>query len=197
MRAISTLLRTSRGKQSWESLGALGAILMAVSMLLLVSGCATLNAGGEGPESATGSEDANGGLETPPPPESPPMAFAMYAFLGQYILFPVDSTDYLPTGERAIEEAVDWMNRLPYATVVVVGHTDDTGPAAYNQELGQKRAERVAKELTKAGIEPSRITVVSKGESEPAVPNDTRANRALNRRVHLQMNPSRYCGSLK
>lgn len=49
-------------------------------------------------------------------------------------------------------------------TIVVTGYADSkTGSASYNQKLSQKRAEAVAKELEKMGVNPSNIVVEAKG----------------------------------
>ena len=41
--------------------------------------------------------------------------------------------------------------------------------------------------MVKHGIAEERISIKSKGESQPAVPNDSPPNRALNRRVEIDM----------
>ncbi|MBB4762679.1 hypothetical protein BJ971_003235 [Actinoplanes digitatis] len=71
--------------------------------------------------------------------------------------------------------------------MTVTGHTDSTGSGAHNQALSQRRARVVAGALRVrlADGGDRRMTVVAKGESEPVVPNDSAANRALNRRVTI------------
>ena len=68
-------------------------------------------------------------------------------------------------------------------TVTVEGHTCDKGADAYNQALGQRRADSVTKALTGGGVAANRVASVSKGEKAPAVPNSSEANRSKNRRV--------------
>ena len=70
-------------------------------------------------------------------------------------------------------------------TVEIIGHTDDTGTAEYNQKLSENRAAAVSHYLMKSGIEEYRITYLGKGEEDPTVPNDTEENRAINRRVEF------------
>ncbi|WP_233624618.1 OmpA family protein [Actinoplanes sp. ATCC 53533] len=70
--------------------------------------------------------------------------------------------------------------------MTVTGHTDSTGSTAHNQALSQQRARAVAGALRKSlpdGEWPK--TVAAEGESKPAVPNDSAAHRALNRRVAI------------
>ena len=67
----------------------------------------------------------------------------------------------------------------------VVGHTDSTGPEAYNQGLSERRAQAAADYLTGKGLDGSRITVKGMGESVPVADNATREGRAMNRRVEV------------
>ena len=70
--------------------------------------------------------------------------------------------------------------------VEIQGHTDDTGPEEYNLRLGEERAEAVRRYLNRTlEIPLHRMSVVSYGEAAPIADNDTRDNRALNRRVNL------------
>lgn len=70
--------------------------------------------------------------------------------------------------------------------IEIQGHTDSSGPDAYNYELGLKRAETVKRYLNHQHNFPlHRMSVVSYGESEPVADNDSREGRAKNRRVVL------------
>lgn len=70
-------------------------------------------------------------------------------------------------------------------TLEVVGHTDSTGPAAYNQGLSERRAQAAADYLAGNGLSASRMTVKGMGESNPIADNATRGGRAMNRRVEI------------
>ncbi len=72
------------------------------------------------------------------------------------------------------------------ATAVVAGYTDNTGTDKANEELGMKRAQ-AAKEylVTRHGIDPGRISTVSKGSTEPAYDNSTAEGKAKNRRAQI------------
>ncbi|MBR7888836.1 OmpA family protein [Marinomonas sp. A79] len=83
-----------------------------------------------------------------------------------------------------IQEVAQFLKEYPEATAVIEGHTDDTGSAAYNQALSQKRAQAVADTLTKElGVEAKRVTAIGYGEEKPIFANDTASNREQNRRV--------------
>jgi OmpA-OmpF porin, OOP family len=74
----------------------------------------------------------------------------------------------------------------PTVKVKIVGHTDADGTDAANLDLSKCRAISVKSELVKSfGIDATRIETDGKGESQPIVPNDKPANKALNRRVEF------------
>ena len=67
----------------------------------------------------------------------------------------------------------------------VVGHTDSTGPADYNQGLSERRAQAAADYLASQGLNAGNMTVKGMGESAPVADNATRDGRAMNRRVEV------------
>lgn len=69
---------------------------------------------------------------------------------------------------------------------VVAGHTDSVGAEDYNYELGLRRAQRVAGYLvSKKGVDPTQIRMVSYGASKPVADNSTSRGRRSNRRVEI------------
>lgn len=70
-------------------------------------------------------------------------------------------------------------------TLEVIGHTDSTGPEAYNQGLSERRAQAAADYLAGKGVNASNITVKGMGESAPVADNATSEGRAMNRRVEI------------
>jgi outer membrane protein OmpA-like peptidoglycan-associated protein len=70
--------------------------------------------------------------------------------------------------------------------VEIQGHTDSTGPADYNRELGLERAESVMRYLNEKHRFPlHRMDVISYGSERPLADNATRDGRSKNRRVTL------------
>ena len=65
----------------------------------------------------------------------------------------------------------------------IQGHTDSTGPQAYNYKLGEERAEAVRRYLNKQGVALNRMSTISYGPTEPVESNKTRDGRSKNRRV--------------
>ncbi|WP_141730780.1 OmpA family protein [Oligoflexus tunisiensis] len=68
-------------------------------------------------------------------------------------------------------------------TLSVLVHTDSGGKEASNIKLTQDRADEITKFLKKKGVDPKRLMALGMGSSRPLVPNTSRANRLLNRRV--------------
>ncbi len=69
--------------------------------------------------------------------------------------------------------------------LLVIGHTDATGPEQANLKLSERRARTVARLLAGQGIPTGRIFYQGAGESRPIASNDTPAGRARNRRVEI------------
>lgn len=98
---------------------------------------------------------------------------------GQYTLADKSRTE--------LDRLVNFLQTNPTVTIEISGHTDDTGDAAANLTLSQKRAQSVVSYLTKAGIAPARIQAVGYGKTRPLVPNTTDENRQLNRRIEWKI----------
>lgn len=91
-----------------------------------------------------------------------------------------------PAGEEyQLDPVVDRLNTNPEESANIVGFTDSTGPAEYNQKLSEKRAESVAQTLETKGIERTRMNVSGEGENNPVADNSTREGREQNRRVEV------------
>lgn len=103
------------------------------------------------------------------------------------ILFDFDKwvikTPFIPLLDRWVE----YFKSNPSVTAHIFGHTDSTGPTAYNQTLSEKRAQSVVNYLVAKGISPDRLTAKGFGESQPVAPNKTKEGRQKNRRVELDL----------
>lgn len=67
----------------------------------------------------------------------------------------------------------------------VYGHTDDLGPAVYNQDLSERRARAVTDYLIEAGVPKALVDVRGFGESSPRAKAANRQGRQKNRRVEI------------
>ena len=108
----------------------------------------------------------------------------------QDILFAVDSTVVSQTLRRDLGVLANNLNRYPGSTVQVVGHTDNTGTAAYNQDLSERRAGAVGAVLINRGVSARRIIAIGRGEDQPIASNLTPEGRAKNRRVEIVIWPT-------
>ena len=75
--------------------------------------------------------------------------------------------------------------------IEVIGHTDNTGSAAFNQDLSQRRASSVANVLRDSGVPSNRLVTFGRGEEQPIASNLTPEGRAQNRRVEIIIRPTR------
>lgn len=81
------------------------------------------------------------------------------------------------------------LNEYKQTSVDVVGHTDNVGSDANNQQLSEARARSVAEYLASQKVLPARLLIAGRGESQPIASNDTPEGRSQNRRVTLQLTP--------
>ncbi len=98
--------------------------------------------------------------------------------------FENDSSEITSFSE--INKIVDAMRQYPGTKVLLQGHTDSVGSAAYNRKLSRERAASVASLLINSfNIAPDRIQVEAYGEDRPVADNRTASGRAANRRVDV------------
>lgn len=100
--------------------------------------------------------------------------------------FGFNQTTINPEFEQKIQEVGKVLEENPQYYTILEGHTDSTGPKAYNQKLSLDRANAVAKELEKAGVSKDKITTKGYGYDKPIASNDTKEGRAQNRRVEAK-----------
>lgn len=108
----------------------------------------------------------------------------------QDILFATDSAS-LSGGLRGdLQVLAANLNRYPNSTVEIQGHTDNTGSAAYNQDLSERRARAVTSVLASNGVSQGRLRAVGYGEDQPIASNLSPEGRAQNRRVQVVIRPT-------
>ena len=86
-----------------------------------------------------------------------------------------------------VSAAADYAKTGNAARVVVIGHTDTSGSAAYNIRLSERRAKTVADALAGLGVDGSKLAVDWKGEAEPAVATGDGVKEPLNRRSTIDI----------
>jgi outer membrane protein OmpA-like peptidoglycan-associated protein len=98
-------------------------------------------------------------------------------------------SDLTDEAKGRLAGAVAMLNeKVESVTIELAGHADSIGSEPYNDKLGMARAESVRQHLAEQHHIPAdKISVASFGENQPAVPNDTPAGRAQNRRVVIKI----------
>jgi len=107
----------------------------------------------------------------------------------QDILFAVDSATLRSDLQSDLRALANNLRVYASTTVDIIGHTDNTGDAGYNQNLSQRRAGSVAQVLLTNGVSQSRVRAFGRGENEPVATNLTPEGRQLNRRVEIIIRP--------
>lgn len=102
-------------------------------------------------------------------------------------LFAFDSAELTDAGKVSIAEYRKTLKpeiSEAYAAIII-GHTDSTGDADYNQGLSMRRAQAVSDYLVSTGVSADKLREVGRGEEEPIASNDTAEGQAQNRRVEI------------
>ncbi len=85
-----------------------------------------------------------------------------------------------------LDTVADVINQNPrIKKIMIEGHTDDLGKREKNIKLSQARAEAVKEYLIKVGIRPELLKAKGYGPDKPLVPNNSKKNREINRRVEF------------
>jgi outer membrane protein OmpA-like peptidoglycan-associated protein len=103
------------------------------------------------------------------------------------ILFDTGKATLKPQAIERVDELADIIKKYPEDRITVVGHTDSTGDAHYNQILSMQRAEAVKLRMIQSGVPDRAVKVAGLGESSPIAENDDTKGRTKNRRVELQI----------
>jgi len=102
------------------------------------------------------------------------------------IYFDVNKDIVKPESYGTLKEISTILNEVPDVKVKIIGFTDSDGADAANLDLSKRRAASVKNELVKSfGVNGDRLVTDGLGEGQPVAPNDTPANKALNRRVEF------------
>ena len=103
------------------------------------------------------------------------------------VFFGFDSTDLTERARVTLDEVATVSRVLGGAEMSIVGHTDTVGSSAYNQDLSERRARRVADALTDRDIPIEIVTLAGRGFDEPALPTGPNVREPKNRRVEIAL----------
>jgi len=121
---------------------------------------------------------------TPPPVVAPTVQRVV---LNADTFFDFDRTEIKSEGRQVLDQVAAQAAQLNLETIIATGHTDSTGPAAYNQGLSERRANAVKSYLVNQGVPTDRVYAEGKGATQPIASNATREGRAQNRRVEIEV----------
>ncbi|MGK0474746.1 MAG: outer membrane protein OmpA-like peptidoglycan-associated protein, partial [Oleispira sp.] len=103
------------------------------------------------------------------------------------VQFETNSSSLTEPSKMALNEIADMLVSYTAIDIEVQAHSDNTGSAAYNKILSQKRAESVVKYLSAKSIVQTRLKPLGFGEENPIADNNTVMGRAINRRVEFKL----------
>jgi OmpA-OmpF porin, OOP family len=108
--------------------------------------------------------------------------------VGGDAFFDTNKATFRKEAQPELEKFSERIRRVTSVEAVqITGHTDNTGASDYNQKLSEQRAATVKDFLVKNGVDPSKITILGKGQSSPIADNATSEGRAKNRRVEVMV----------
>jgi OmpA-OmpF porin, OOP family len=121
-----------------------------------------------------------------PAPAPAPVATPAPAPARTYLVFfDWDKADLTAKAKSIIADAAQASTQVQTTQIAVNGYTDLSGTAAYNQKLSVRRAESVAAELVRDGVQRNEIDIMGFGESNPLVPTAKGVREPQNRRVEI------------
>jgi OmpA-OmpF porin, OOP family len=104
------------------------------------------------------------------------------------VLFGFDKAQLTRKDKQTLDDFAQQMQGQKHCIIQVEGYTDSTGPADYNYQLSQRRADVVIQYLAqKYNVPAYKIFLIGLGKDNPAAQNTTAAGRAKNRRVDVRL----------
>jgi peptidoglycan-associated lipoprotein len=99
------------------------------------------------------------------------------------IYFDFDKSNVRADQTANLEGNANYLKEKADLKICIEGHCDERGTNEYNFALGERRAKSVLEFLISRGVAADRLSIVSKGEEEPADPGKNEAAYAKNRRA--------------
>jgi len=106
---------------------------------------------------------------------------------GERIRFAKNSADIETQSRGLLDRLTNVAQRCASARIEISGHTDSYGPAAWNTELSQLRADSVAGYLIQSGVAGNRLRAKGYGSEQPIADNETQQGREQNRRIEFKV----------
>jgi len=103
------------------------------------------------------------------------------------VFFRFNSVTIDDAGKQALNTNAGTVKNARVKRIVVEGHCDERGSAAYNLVLGEKRAAAIEQYFSELGIDPAAVETVSYGKERPFCRERDEACYQQNRRGHIWM----------
>ncbi|MBA2610469.1 MAG: OmpA family protein [Bacteroidetes bacterium] len=104
------------------------------------------------------------------------------------IFFETNKAELLSQSFSELDKLVQYLNKDSATTIIISGHTDNTGNEHQNKTLSEARAKAVSDYLSSKQIDKIRIKYIGYGSAKPINSNDTDECKQLNRRVEVILN---------
>jgi OmpA-OmpF porin, OOP family len=101
------------------------------------------------------------------------------------VFFDWDRADLTPRARQIVADAAQASTAVATTRIEVAGHTDTSGSARYNEGLSLRRANAVAAELVRLGVDRAAIDIQAFGQSRPLVATGDNVREPQNRRVEI------------
>jgi peptidoglycan-associated lipoprotein len=137
-------------------------------------------------------------VETPAPPPAPPVQHTEPTPVPSTIrsedfqpaLFDYDSYALRDDARAALDRNAKVLRDNAAIAITIEGHCDERGTVEYNQALGERRAQAARDYLVAAGINASRINLISYGKERPFATGQDEVSWQQNRRAHFVVRSS-------
>uniref|UniRef100_UPI0026088494 OmpA family protein n=1 Tax=uncultured Brevundimonas sp. TaxID=213418 RepID=UPI0026088494 len=121
----------------------------------------------------------------PPPGPTPPPIPVEREFV---VYFDWDRSDLTTEASQVVSQAANYARSGRPTRILIVGHADTSGSAAYNVGLSNRRSRTVADALVAQGVNGGVISLDGKGETALARPTADGVREPLNRRATIGIN---------
>lgn len=101
------------------------------------------------------------------------------------VYFDFDKADLNTEAQATMNSVIADIQGRELGGIIVGGHTDTAGPADYNMELSQRRANTVAAELVRSGIPATIVSTEAFGQTDLAVQTPDNTPDQANRRATI------------
>ncbi|MBC6401586.1 MAG: OmpA family protein [Ekhidna sp.] len=103
------------------------------------------------------------------------------------VLFHRATANLMSGSEKDLDLVVEVLNDNPKISILLKGHTDNTGDPAINIRLSEERVNAVREYILSKGISAYRVAGKGYGGTQPIAGNEREETRKLNRRVEFEV----------